>query len=60
MGESLRQIIVAAAVLVVVGIMPADAIAGSFSKVFVFGDSLSDTGNAFLATGKTIPESPPY
>jgi outer membrane lipase/esterase len=60
MGESLRQIIVAAAVLVVVGIMPADAIAGSFSKVFVFGDSLSDTGNAFLATGKTIPKSPPY
>src|SRR5262245_13726292 len=60
MVESLHQIIVAVAVMVVVGMMPTDAIAGSFSKVFVFGDSLSDTGNAFLATGKTIPQSPPY
>jgi outer membrane lipase/esterase len=60
MGERLHQIIVAIAVMVVVGMMPADAIAGSFSKVFIFGDSLSDTGNAFLATGKMIPQSPPY
>ncbi len=60
LGERLRQSIVAIAVMVVVGMMPVDAIAGSFSKVFVFGDSLSDTGNAFLATGKTIPLSPPY
>jgi outer membrane lipase/esterase len=48
------------AVMVTVSLMPADAIASSFNKVFVFGDSLSDTGNAFLATGQTIPQSPPY
>lgn len=27
----------------------------NFSQFFVFGDSLSDTGNAFTATGGTIP-----
>ncbi len=30
------------------------------SQVFVFGDSLSDTGNAFTATGGALPPSPPY
>ena len=59
LGESLCQIIVVVAVMVTVSLMPADAIASSFSKVFVFGDSLSDTGNALLATGQTIPQSPP-
>jgi phospholipase/lecithinase/hemolysin len=28
--------------------------------IFVFGDSISDTGNVFLATDRTIPVSPPY
>lgn len=31
-----------------------------FSDIYVFGDSLSDTGNAFAATGGLIPPSPPY
>ncbi|NEQ40808.1 MAG: SGNH/GDSL hydrolase family protein [Okeania sp. SIO3I5] len=31
-----------------------------FSNIYVFGDSLSDTGNAFAATGGLLPPSPPY
>ncbi|NEQ78279.1 MAG: SGNH/GDSL hydrolase family protein [Okeania sp. SIO2C9] len=31
-----------------------------FSDIYVFGDSLSDTGNAFIATGGLLPPSPPY
>ncbi|MBE9041391.1 SGNH/GDSL hydrolase family protein [Oscillatoriales cyanobacterium LEGE 11467] len=31
-----------------------------FSEIYVFGDSLSDTGNAFAGTGGQIPPSPPY
>ncbi len=31
-----------------------------FSNLVVFGDSLSDTGNLFNATGGLIPPSPPY
>jgi phospholipase/lecithinase/hemolysin len=32
----------------------------TFSKVYVFGDSNVDNGNVFIATGGTIPPSPPY
>lgn len=38
--------------------LPLKATAASFSQLYVFGDSLSDTGNLFQATG--IPPSPPY
>lgn len=38
--------------------LPLKATAASFSQIYVFGDSLSDTGNSFNATG--IPPSPPY
>ncbi|NET73365.1 MAG: hypothetical protein F6K62_21245, partial [Sphaerospermopsis sp. SIO1G2] len=31
-----------------------------FDDLIVFGDSLSDTGNAFEASGNTAPASPPY
>jgi phospholipase/lecithinase/hemolysin len=34
--------------------------ASPFSSVFVYGDSLSDTGNIYAASGGTIPLSPPY
>jgi phospholipase/lecithinase/hemolysin len=30
------------------------------ADLIVFGDSLSDTGNFYLATGGTLPPSPPY
>lgn len=39
-------------------LLPFKASAASFSQLYVFGDSLSDTGNSFNATG--IPPSPPY
>jgi phospholipase/lecithinase/hemolysin len=31
-----------------------------FSEIVAFGDSLTDTGNVFIATGGAIPASPPY
>jgi phospholipase/lecithinase/hemolysin len=46
--------------------LPLKATAATFSQLFVFGDSLSDTGNAFIATGGLVnptqatPPSPPY
>lgn len=35
-------------------------IAPDFSQVFVFGDSLSDQGRLFAATGQQFPPDPPY
>lgn len=35
-------------------------LAVAYSNLFVFGDTLSDTGNVFLATGGAIPPAPPY
>ena len=34
--------------------------AQTYSKLVVFGDSLSDTGNVFRVSGGTVPASPPY
>src|SRR6266705_841732 len=42
------------------GGLPTPAWAGPYSNVFVFGDSLSDAGNVFVATGGAVPVSPPY
>ena len=36
------------------------ASARSFTQLIVFGDSLSDSGNLFTATGGAVPPSPPY
>lgn len=33
---------------------------GRFDEIYVFGDSLSDTGNVFEATEEFLPPSPPY
>ncbi|HEY8290750.1 MAG TPA: SGNH/GDSL hydrolase family protein [Acetobacteraceae bacterium] len=33
---------------------------GGFSAVYAFGDSLSDAGNASIATAGLVPVSPPY
>ena len=41
-------------------VMTSIASAGALSNVFVYGDSLSDTGNIYAASGGTIPLSPPY
>ncbi|MHC5830296.1 MAG: SGNH/GDSL hydrolase family protein, partial [Nostoc sp.] len=43
--------------------LPTKASAASFDQLYVFGDSLSDTGNIYnatYATGKPYPASPPY
>jgi phospholipase/lecithinase/hemolysin len=40
--------------------LPLKAIAASFTEMYVFGDSLSDTGNVFDFTAGNIPPSPPY
>jgi phospholipase/lecithinase/hemolysin len=50
----------AAMVFTALLIMTPFAGASPYSNVFVYGDSLSDTGNIFAATGGTIPQSPPY
>ena len=36
------------------------ASASAYSNLFVYGDSLSDLGNIYAASGHTIPQSPPY
>jgi phospholipase/lecithinase/hemolysin len=48
----------AAAVVVLVCLAASPATADPYSDFFVFGDSLSDVGNIFIATGGTIPASP--
>jgi hypothetical protein len=58
--ERLPRAVVAIAVLVAVSLGPSAASAAAYSQMIVLGDSLSDTGNAFLGTGQTIPPSPPY
>ncbi|MEH2250860.1 SGNH/GDSL hydrolase family protein [Nostoc sp.] len=40
--------------------LPTKASAASFDHLYVFGDSLSDTGNIYNLTGKEYPQSPPY
>jgi outer membrane lipase/esterase len=50
---------VRASVLLVTGLLAGpSAWATSFSSLTVFGDSLSDTGNVFLATGGAVPTAP--
>lgn len=41
-------------------LFPLRAFAASFTQIYVFGDSLSDTGNLFAATSGSLPSSPPY
>lgn len=55
-GLSLPSAVLAAAL---VG-APASALAGPYSSLFVFGDSLSDTGNLFALTGGTVPSPTTY
>ncbi|HEY9748305.1 MAG TPA: SGNH/GDSL hydrolase family protein [Allocoleopsis sp.] len=39
---------------------PSTAATLSFNQVYFFGDSLSDPGNAYTASGGLVPPSPPY
>ena len=41
-------------------VVVSSAWAQQFDEVFVFGDSLSDTGNIYAASSQAFPPSPPY
>ena len=51
-----RSVCIALALL---GSIASSAQATNFNAIYVFGDSLSDAGNAFIATGGAAP-APPY
>jgi outer membrane lipase/esterase len=44
--------------ILIAGFAPATAFAEAITSIHVFGDSLSDQGNAFLLTGGTFPPAP--
>ena len=45
--------------LLALGTSASPSMAGPYTQIFVFGDSLSDTGNVHIATGGARPPSPP-
>lgn len=56
---SLRLVLAATALALWSAAAPA-ATVGGYSSLLVFGDSLSDPGNLYAATGGALPPSPPY
>ncbi len=50
----------AALLMLFVAVSPVRAGTIDYSQLFVFGDSLSDSGNIFNLTGGSFPPSPPY
>ena len=50
----------AAVAALVLGVSATAAGAQTYNRLVVFGDSLSDNGNLYLASGGTTPASPPY
>jgi phospholipase/lecithinase/hemolysin len=55
----LRLTLAAAALSLSATLAPA-ATVGGYTSFFAFGDSLTDNGNLFAASGGTFPPSPPY
>ena len=60
MSRFLRHAALAALTVAAAGSLASAASAQSYSRLVVFGDSLSDNGNLFAATGGASPTSPPY
>jgi phospholipase/lecithinase/hemolysin len=51
------SVLIGAALL---GLSAAPVSAAPYSTIYAFGDSLSDAGNAYIATGGATPPAPPY
>ncbi|GAA0654003.1 autotransporter domain-containing protein [Brevundimonas lenta] len=60
MSRFLRNAAAAALAVAAVGAIASAANAQSYNRLVVFGDSLSDNGNLYAASGGTTPTSPPY
>jgi len=60
MSRFLRNAAAAALAVVAIGAVASTASAQSYDRLVVFGDSLSDNGNLYAATGGGTPTSPPY
>lgn len=60
MNRFLRGAAVAALTLAASTALATAASAQSYGRLVVLGDSLSDNGNLYLASGRTQPPSPPY
>ena len=58
MPRVLNLLIAAGALLLAT--VPVGAGATAYNKIVVFGDSQSDVGNFYLATGRAWPASPYY
>jgi outer membrane lipase/esterase len=56
----LKQLFVLKLGLLLSCLLPLPVLAQSINGITVFGDSLSDNGNAFKASGGKVPPSPPY
>ena len=60
MSRYLRGAALAALTLAAACATAGSASAQSYNRLVVFGDSLTDNGNLYLASGRTQPPSPPY
>ena len=59
LGETMRRLAISAGLLLAVLLaVPSAGEASSFSQLIVYGDSLSDNGNIFAASGGAFPPAP--
>jgi phospholipase/lecithinase/hemolysin len=54
----MKKTLMAAGFVLFSFMLPLKVSAASFDNIYVFGDSLSDSGNVFAASGNTFPPSP--